>query len=113
MFPHGESVTVLAAGVVSDPYSGQPAENWDAPTSTEVVGVAVEPRPSNEPVQDARNAVTSGFTLYLPPGTEITARDRVQVRGDTYRVLGDPAEWRSPFSGWDAGIVVQVERTEG
>jgi hypothetical protein len=73
----------------------------------------VEPRPSAEPVQDARNAVTSGFTLYMPTGTTITATNRVRVRGAVYDVLGEPAEWRSPFTGWAPGVVVQVEKVEG
>jgi hypothetical protein len=112
-FPHGETVQVLTAGTVADPYSGGTQESWDTPVEAEIVGVAVEPRPSGEPTQDARNAVTSGFTLYMPPATEITAQSRVRVRGEVYNVLGDPAEWRSPFSGWQPGIVVQVERQEG
>lgn len=113
MFPHGETVTVLAAGEVADPYSGETSADWSNPTETEVTDVAVEPRPSSEPTQDARNAVVSGFTLYMPAGAAITAQNRVIVRGDTYDVLGDPADWRSPFSGWNPGIVVQCGRTEG
>lgn len=113
MFPFGETVDVLTAGVVTDPYSGEDSPSWDAPTEVQVDGVGVEPRPSGEPVQDARNAVTSGFTLYMPAGSDVTAQNRVRVRGIVYGVLGEPAVWRSPFSGWAAGVVVQVERTEG
>lgn len=112
-FPHGETVTVLTAGTVSDPYSGEDVANWDTPTEVDVPGVAVEPRPSQEPTQDARNAVTSGFTLYMPVTADVTAASRVTVRGDTYDVLGEPAAWRSPFTGWEPGLVVQVGRTEG
>lgn len=113
MFPHGETVDILTATTVIDPYSGDPVESWDAPTEVSVPNVAVEPRPSQEPVQDARNAVVSGFTLYMPTGTAITARSRVRVRGEVYPVLGDPADWRNPFTGWQPGLVVQVGRTDG
>ena len=112
-FPHGETVTILTAGTTTDPYSGEPSPDWTTPTSVTVAGVAVEPRPSGEPLQDARNQVTSGFTLYMPPGTTIAPQNRVSVRGATYDVLGHPADWRSPFTGWEPGIVVQVERSEG
>lgn len=113
-FPHGETVQVLTAGTTTDPYSGEETPSWEeTPTSVDVSGVAVEPRPSGEPLQDARNQVTSGFTLYMPPGTAITPQNRVSVRGVTYDVLGEPADWRSPFTGWAPGIVVQVERSEG
>lgn len=112
-FPHGESVDVLTAGTVTDPYSDEPVADWSTPTEVAVTGVAVEPRPSQEPVQDARNAVTSGFTLYMPAGAEIGPQSRVRVRGEVYDVLGEPAEWVNPFTGWAPGIVVQVGRTEG
>jgi len=109
-FPYGETVTIRTPAVEADPYSsepGTPAEDID------VDGVAVEPRPSSEPVQDARNSVVSGFTLYFPAGTPVSAAQQVIVRGDVYDVLGQPAEWRNPFTGWDPGVVVQVGRTEG
>lgn len=114
MFAHGETVEVLTAGETVDPYSGEPSESW-APedvTPVIVVGVGVEPRPSSEPVQDARNAVTSGFTLYMPP-IDLTSKQRIRVRGEVYNVLGQPAAWRNPFTGWTPGLVVQVDRTEG
>ena len=114
MFAFGETVTILTAGTATDPYSGESeAEDWSTPSSVTVSGVGVEPRPSDEPVQDARNAVTSGYTLYLPAGTQIGSQNRVTVRGGTFSVLGEPAVWRNPFTGWEPGVVVQVERTEG
>lgn len=112
-FPHGETVTLLAPGTIADPYSGDTADDWTTLTETPIHGVAVEPRPSQEPVQDARNAVTSGYTLYVPAGAQIAPRDRVRVRGEVYSILGEPAEWISPFTGWTPGIVVQVGRTDG
>lgn len=114
MFPFGETITILTAGLEEDPYSGDLAPSWELPPSEVVVpGVGVEPRPSGEPTQEARNAVMSGFTLYLPTGTEIGPQNRVLARGETYEVLGEPAEWRNPFTGWAPGVVVQVERVEG
>lgn len=103
----GETVTVLSAGSSTDPYSGQAAENWSNPTERDVLTIApLEPRPSDEPVQDARNAVTSGWTLYLPAGDPITRSNRVRVRGTVYPVQGEPADW-------GVGVVVQAFGTEG
>lgn len=110
----GEEVVVLSAGTIENPYSGEDEPGWSGtPTETAVTALAVEPRPSGEPVQDARNAVVSGFTLYLPTGTAVTAQNRVRVRGEVYEVIGDPARWRDPFTGFEPGIVVQVQRVEG
>lgn len=103
-----ETVVRLRAGAVADPYSNETTEDWSAPVELSITTlVPVEPRPSSEPVQDARNSVTSGFTLYLPEGSDVTAKDRMRVRGEVYQVLGDPARWLG------AGLVVQVGRTKG
>ena len=113
IFPHGETVTVQTAGTITDPYSGEQISDWTTPTGVNVAGVGVEPRPSGEPTQDARNAVVSGFTLYFPPTSVVSAANRVVVRGGTYDVIGEPAVWVSPFTGWAPGVIVQVERTAG
>lgn len=103
-----ETVTRLRAGSSVDPYSTEASEDWSTPTEQDITTLApAEPRPSSEPVQDARNAVVSGFTLYLPADADVTAADRMVVRGNTYDVLGEPASWLG------AGLVVQVGRTEG
>lgn len=104
----GEDVVVLTAGTVTDPYSGEAKRSWDVEPGQRTVTTLAppEPRPTDEPVQDARNAVTSGWTLYLPPGDPITRRDRVRVRDVVYPVQGEPADW-------GVGVVVQAFRTEG
>ena len=112
MFPFGETIQVLSASTTTDRYSNT-VENWATPSEVEVDGVGVEPRPSSEDHRDARNAVTSGFTLYVPAGTAVTAKNRIRVRGDVYEVDGEPAEWRNPFTGWQPGLVVQTKRMEG
>lgn len=104
-----EKVTRLRGVLVADPYSDEPTgTDWTSPDELDITTlVPAEPRPSSEPVQEARNAVTSGFTLYLPNNADVTARDRMRVRGRVYDVLGDPALWLG------AGVVVQVGVTEG
>lgn len=111
----GETVTVLTAGIVTDPYSGEDKPSWNVPpsSSVDVAALGIEPRPSGEPTEDARNRVVSGFTLYLPSDVAISAQNRVVVRGGTYDVLGDPAVWRSPYDGWAPGQVVQLQRVKG
>ena len=104
-----ETVTRLRAATTTDPASLQPVLDWSvAASELDVTTLApAEPRPSGEPVQDSRNAVTSGWTLYLPESADVTAWDRVRVRGVVHSVLGEPASWLG------AGLVVQCERVEG
>ena len=103
-----EDIAVLTAGSVADPYSGETRPDWSTATEVAVTTLApAEPRPSQEPTQDARNAVISGWTLYLPSDTAITAANRVRVRGAVYPVQGEPADWLGK------GIVVQAFGTVG
>lgn len=102
-----ETVTVLTAGTTTDPYSGEATEDWSVPGERDVPTVApLEPRPSDEPVQDARNSVVSGWTLYLPAADPIARTDRVRVRGTVYPVQGEPADW-------GIGVIVQAFGTVG
>lgn len=104
-----ETIVVLTAATTTDPYSGETVEDWDGTLGERSVTTLApaEPRPSNEPVENARNALVSGWTLYLPAGDPINASNRVRVRGQVYPVQGEPAGWLG------AGVVVQAYRTEG
>ena len=103
----GEEVTILAPGTGTDDY-GNDVEDWSAPTETTVTTIApLEPRPQGETFQNDRNAVVSGWTLYLPAGTVVSPQNRVRVRGKVYPVQGEPADWG------EAGVVVQAFGTVG
>ncbi len=105
----GEEVVVVSSGTTTNDYSTQPQESWvDADTTKRTVMTTAppEPRPSEEPVSDARNAVTSGWTLCLPAGDPVTRADRVRVRGVDYPVQGEPARW-------EHSTIVQVFGTDG
>lgn len=114
MFLYGETVTFLAPGETEDEY-GNTVEDWTFPTTVLTKEHAgVEPRPSGETNVDDRNAVTSGFTLYwLGDVFDVDPQWRATVRDETWTVLGDEAGWVSPFTGWQAGTVVQVGRIDG
>lgn len=47
-----------------------------------------EPLTVNQPAQ-----VLNGWRLYLPETTDVTARDRLRVRGIEYSVINEPATW--------------------
>lgn len=119
MFAYGDTVTILTAVAVLDPYSGEPTRlDWTAPTGVQVVGVGIAPRSSTEPNQDARTAVIVGLTVYLPAGTVVSASDRVRIdtgyyAGRTFMVDGEPGAWRSPFTGWAPGLEVALKAVTG
>jgi hypothetical protein len=55
---------------------------------------------------NGREGVPVGLTIYTRRSADIRATDRVVLRGDTYRVDGEPAVWPD-------GLVLHLERVEG
>lgn len=110
---NGEDVTILTAPLVDDEYGSPSSErDWEAATGT-VVRAVVAARSSSEADGAGRAAVIVGLTAYLPPGTAVTAHDRLRVRGDMYEVEGEPFEWRSPWSSTASGVEVALSRVSG
>lgn len=110
IFPYGETaVRIRTTPGGRDPY-GDPI--GDVETRTDITGCAVAPRQAGEQIGQGRIAVTSGVTLYLPPGADVLPSDRFEVRGAEWEVEGEPAVWRSPFTGWEPGREVQLTRVQ-
>ena len=113
-FPYGETVIRQRASQVTDPYSGTTSGlSWANPSTVSISGCAFDPGSSGEVLDLARNVTTTQPKVYAPAGSDIKAADRLVVRGVTYEVDGNVAEWRSPFTGWEPGIVVPLKRSEG
>lgn len=111
MFPFGEPVKIQARVVGSEDSHGNPIETF----APEVIvdGCAFDPGGSVEASEPGREAVVSSPRVFVPAGTLVTARSLLTVRGLLYRVDGDPAEWKNPFTGWEPGIVATLERASG
>lgn len=113
-FPHGETVVRLRGSASVDPYSGEATgTDWAAPDRLEVYGCAFDPGGSQEPLEDGRSVVITRPKVYAPADADILPGDRLEVRGVEYEIEGDPAVWRSPFTGWEPGMVVNLERVTG
>lgn len=82
-------------------------------------GCAWAPRTSTEE-DNGRTSVITGLQLYGPPRPDILFDDEIvlpQVMGlpadekkRTFRVVGEIGEWRNPFTGWEPGFEVALER---
>lgn len=113
-FAYGETVIRLRALLVTDPYSGESTtRDWSAATELDIDHCGVAAGGSTEPVITAREAVDSDFDVFLPAGVDVTAQDRLRVRGIECEIAGRPFEWSSPFTGWTPGVVAQCKIREG
>lgn len=112
-YPHGKTVTVVRAALVTDPFSGEDEMyDWTAADETDFPKCAVAPRTSEEPLEGRRVQVMDGLSVYGPKNMDVTSRDRIRIDGVLYEVDGEPAHWESPFTG--RGLTtVDVVRWEG
>lgn len=63
---------------------------------------------------DRRDTVYTGLALYAPPDADIQPIDRiVRADGTLWEVMGEAADWMSPFTGWHPGRQLAVRRVTG
>jgi hypothetical protein len=111
----GETIVVLDGAPTSRDGDGNDVQTF--PQKATYDDVPVGPADgngtgSNEAVQ-AQDQVIIGLTIYPPDGADITAVDRVVVRGETWEVVGLPQPWVSPYTGRRPGLSVSLKRVTG
>lgn len=86
---YSQSVTVVRAPLVSDPYGGS-ERDWANATRTILPGVDVQPAESAETLGD-RQTVITGWQMRTQPGVDadIVATDRVEYDATTLMVDGE------------------------
>jgi hypothetical protein len=107
----GETVTILRAGVPTQDRYGNDVPGSDL--RVDVDDCAVAPRLAGDATEGGRQGVIVGMTVYFPPATDVTATDRLEVRGETHTIEGDPGRWVSPHNGREYGVEVATRRVEG
>lgn len=115
MFPAGETVVRVRGAAVLDPYSNETtAIDWDDAPESDIEGCTVWAGSSDDPVQDQRPDMTvSDYTIAAPASADVVSTDRVRVRGLLCEVVGRPFLWRSPFTGWEPGLIVKANVVTG
>lgn len=108
--PFGHTVVLLIRGVTGVDGYGNDVYGW---ARTDVTGCVIWPRTTGAELVQGQDTVFKGLAVLMPPGTDVTAVDAVEVAGLEYQVAGDPARWVSPFTGTDPGVQLSLLRVEG
>lgn len=107
-------ITILGSDTVTV-LRGSSRDNWGnltgTDTETTVSGCSVQPLGGVEQT-DRGEMVVTNLTLFCPPGTDITATDRVRWLGSVYAVNGPPEPWHDR-AGRQSHTQVQLKLTEG
>lgn len=110
---HGETITVARQGAATGTYDDLGNPVIGAGSTFTVDGVGVAPLTPEESAELWGPENRGGYRLFLPYGTVLEFTDLLQVRGESgFQVEGDAGlvQWRSPFTGWEAGAVAVVRR---
>lgn len=115
-FPYGETVRVLRAGRMADPFSGLPTADPD--WSTQTVHPVATPRPvypttvAERPGQTTTYILNETLTALLPYGTDIETDDRLEVLTGVYTGVYDISSvmhHKNAFVGWEAVCEVVLD----
>lgn len=108
-FVYGETVVVHRRTV-----TGQDSDGNDVfgVVSTSLAPVPVWPRQSFETLR-GQDQIVTGLTALFPVGTAVVGIDTVTVYGVDYVVDGEPGRYRSPLTGLDPGVLVNLTRVTG
>ena len=96
MLPSFATKTVTVERAPYADSRGTKVRDWSQAVPSQVGGCSFQPSSSSVSWTDASQAVTIRARLFLPPGTDVQAGDRIDVDGVLYAIDGAPEIWESP-----------------
>lgn len=105
----GETVVILRPGAPSQDRYGNDVPGVDVRIPVE--GCLVAPRLAGDATEGGRQGVIIGTTVYFPTATDVRATDRLEVRGETHTIEGDPGVWLGAPGQRDTEVA--TKRVEG
>ncbi|WIC90159.1 head-to-tail stopper [Arthrobacter phage VroomVroom] len=100
----------LRAGITEDSY-GDPVESWDTPDKVRLKRAVVQFDQSAEDEDTARRILRTERVLIVPGVVDLTAEDRIEYKGETWKIQGEPAT-REGFAQ-DVYTVAILTQTQG
>lgn len=107
-----ETIVRIRAEETGEDRYHNPVYDWDGADRLDITGCSVSPRTEGEDTTRGREGVVIGFAVRVRRTVDVVATDRVEVRGETYQVDGEPADWRSPHTN-RRGTEILLRRVEG
>ena len=110
-FPFGFTLHVKRSGG-TDPFGARiPGSEHDVPDCAAAPAGSVE-------IVNGQATVIDHDTVYGPFDADVLANDTVTIPAGqpiapgTYQVDGNPARWRHPKTGWEAGSVIRLVKPD-
>lgn len=93
-----DTVTIVRAAITD---GVRKERDWANAERFDVLRCSVQPS-TTEGTLGTRENGSETVTAYFQPGTDVRSGDRMEFRGKSYAMLGEPMEYRSPFGRCDA-----------
>jgi head-tail adaptor len=91
---------------------GKETRDWANAARVDIAGASVQPYGTAAEMTVDREYTSTHLRLFAPAGTDLDAADRIEWRGTSYEIDGEPMAWYD-----DAGVPDHVEaaikKTEG
>lgn len=104
-----DRVTIVRAPLVTNAHGNQ-VRDWPNGTRQFDVPADVQPATTSEQTADRQTTLTR-WRVFLPAGTDVLVTDRLEWRGATLEVDGEPEHWRR--RGTAHHIELLARRVEG
>ena len=91
---------------------GSSIPDWTDPDRLEIKNCSVQPAATGLSLDGRVLGLFEGYTVYMPPGTDVRAGDRIEYDGNVYTINGEPKAWTSP-TGRVSHIQLNIERWAG
>ena len=105
-----QTVTVIRPGTKTS--RGSVIPDWDNATETVVRNCSVQPSTTGLSQDGRVLGINDGYTVYMPPSTDVLAGDRIGFDGKVYTIMGEPKTWVSP-TGRTSHIQLSIQRWHG
>lgn len=109
-----ETIKVLSAKLVVDPFDNSKSRDWAQPIRTTVKNCSVQPFIASEKYaaefETEREHVRQMLRVWVPSGTNVEYTDRVEYRGTTYDVIGIQSVWNQLNGTENHRVVLMRER---
>lgn len=110
-FVHGETIQIVRWLRDERNAHGQLRPVFSDPE--DVHGVGVDVPSTTEPEDGLNQRQVSDVKIFLPPGESVDRRDKIELRGAEYEVVGDAQPLRNFFTGTTFPTEVDLKRVTG
>ncbi|MFI0406586.1 head-tail adaptor protein [Actinomadura sp. 3N508] len=113
MLPIVTDLVTIVRAAKAVGYGNNTTLDWGPAAARTTVEACVQPAGAGESTNGGADRVSTRIQVFLHPGTDVTATDRIEWDDQLWRIDGTPAVWPDPTGGSEHHIEVTATRVTG